>query len=116
TTVQFEIYDANAMGVRVDWGGAIVAGTPQVHTIIEDKTLAISLFHNGVEITGTVAGTPRLPTNVLRTENFLAAFRDRHASFQGDVAEIIVYARALSPAERDTVEGYLFAKYAIPPG
>lgn len=33
--------------------------------------------------------------------------------FDGDIAEVILYNRALSTAERDSVQTYLFAKYAI---
>lgn len=33
----------------------------------------------------------------------------------GDIAEIIVYERALTGAERDAVRAYLYARYSIPP-
>ncbi len=36
-------------------------------------------------------------------------------SFEGDIAEVVMYDRALTDAERDIVNAYLYAKYA-PPG
>ncbi len=41
------------------------------------------------------------------------AFKDR--SWQGDIAEIILYSRALPDAERQQVEEYLTAKYGVKP-
>lgn len=36
-------------------------------------------------------------------------------TFNGDIAEILVFAEALSDADRNAVESYLFTKWAVPP-
>jgi hypothetical protein len=55
---------------------------------------------------------------------YLGAGKDADNPFSGDIAEVLVFNRTLSPDERDTVGGYLTAKYglaqfatnAVPPG
>ena len=44
---------------------------------------------------------------------YLGVRADNSYSFYGDMAEVIIYNKVLSPSERGAVESYLFKKYAI---
>jgi hypothetical protein len=55
-----------------------------------------------------------VPPVAVRGSNYIGQSywgSDRH--FQGDIAEIILYNRTLTPAEQATVRAYLAAKYEL---
>src|SRR5581483_5900533 len=90
-----------------------------------DPTWANSYVLNGVTrinsrvVVGTTTNRPTTPSVIsLVTTGAVSASsfsNDRGLSryWQGDLAELIIYDRALSDSEVATVEGYLFSKYGI---
>ena len=67
-----------------------------------------SLFVNGSQV---LTRTDQLPilTNISNTGNLGRG--DAGTYFPGDIAEVLVYTRAVSDAERKAIEAYLMAKY-----
>lgn len=67
------------------------------------------LLNGGLLRTGLVSPRPNVfaPTEIGSSASF--------GAFNGDVAEVLVYARSLSQADLQTVEQYLNNKYAITP-
>jgi hypothetical protein len=79
-------------------------------------------FVNGAAVNGTTTPVPTTPSviSLVTTGPVTAAnfSNDRNGAspvktWQGDLAELIIYDRALSAAERVAVEAYLVAKYEI---
>jgi hypothetical protein len=87
-------------------------GTPFVYTSKYDGANQTG-YLNGV------AGTPAASTGAFSSERISIGFRNSVASISNpnnrDYLEIIIYLAALSDADREDVETYLFEKYAITP-
>ena len=89
----------------------------RAQSVVYDKT-GLQSFLNGVAVGPSKPQSP----GVLGSEFVLAAHRyDYGTSLAGweyfansDIAEVIVYKRALTPTERLAVEGYLKFKYKLP--
>ena len=82
----------------------------QLAEVTENSTL-IQLFVNGALATSS---TGAAPANVALTSNFIAKSNwATDALFQGEIAEVIVYNRALTIPERQQVENYLNQKYRL---
>jgi Concanavalin A-like lectin/glucanases superfamily/HYR domain/PKD domain len=90
--------------------GAITLGEPVLLSVVYDTTQGRSLY-----VSGHIEGRS---TSILRNggirNNRLGAWINGADYFNGDIAEVIVYGRALSDAERVTAECRLASKYAIP--
>lgn len=61
-------------------------------------------------------GQTSVPSNVLRKPNYVGKsnYGETDPPFRGDLAEVILYGRALPEAEHAYVEAYLQAKYFDP--
>jgi hypothetical protein len=76
---------------------------------------------NGDVIDGTATDRPKTMSviSLITTGNVSADAFSRDRSYGrhwwGDLAELIIYDRAVTPAERTQIEGYLLAKYEIGP-
>lgn len=97
--------------------GAVAGGT-----IVATVTMAQSTFgiftatHSGSQIANRINGGTAATYNHTLNKTFTRyrAGNSTGANYlQGDIAEIIVYSRALSTTERQQVEQYLAQKYAI---
>ena len=104
------INGANRLWRQSAWVGAATIGVLRFQgTDTDDFTTWI----NGAPL--TVASTDLGTVNTVGNTtigSFTAAPVGYHA-FDGDIAELIVYDRALSTAERQTIERYLAGKYDI---
>ncbi|MFT6106338.1 MAG: prepilin-type N-terminal cleavage/methylation domain-containing protein [Rickettsiales bacterium] len=87
----------------------------QIHSVIFNHSFGKSYYENG--------GTPPTATQVvtsLEARTHLAAWpgsgmgRREVDFFNGDIAEIIIFSKALNDQEREDVEAYLSFKYDIP--
>jgi hypothetical protein len=83
-------------------------------------TTSGSTFVNGVPVNGTTTMRPKtlsvvsLVTTSAATASLLGTtFGGSSEFWWGDLAEVIIYDRALTSAERSRVDGYLTAKYGI---
>jgi hypothetical protein len=77
-------------------------------------------FLNGVAVNGQTTPRPQsmsvislVATGNVTSDNF-GSYRGAQNFWWGDLAEMIIYDRALSTSERQQVEAYLKAKYGTP--
>src|SRR5262249_42097860 len=82
----------------------------QVLEVVHSGFGVATIFTNGMQgAQGPVSNIG----NITRTGNFLGANSSASSFFDGQIAEVLVYNRALTASERASVEGYLYARYAI---
>jgi len=63
---------------------------------------------------GPATGADANPSGHLETRIGAATHGEAVQPWDGDIAEILIYSRVLTPQERLSVEDYLYNKYAIP--
>jgi hypothetical protein len=103
--------------------GQVTEGAWQIFAVVSGAGEAggpcwVSMYKNGLEVSG---GTSTVPTLVERKTNLIGRSKwpapDGAAStdpdYQGDFAEIILYARALDETQRSGVEAYLEKKWGF---
>ena len=106
---------------RINGGNRIWAQSAQTSTatiaafaLTGTTTANLLAWVNGVALTPASTGVAPINTNGNTTVGGYTAAPTGFHSFAGDIAELIVYNRALSDTERQTVEEYLRLKYGIP--
>ncbi|MBX7183681.1 MAG: carboxypeptidase regulatory-like domain-containing protein, partial [Vicinamibacteria bacterium] len=78
-------------------------------------------YINGAPVDGTQTARPRdlsvisVVTNANVPARLLGSYNGAMQFWWGDMSEVLIYNRALSPAERRAVEAYLGARYSIAP-
>ncbi len=73
--------------------------------------MTATVSRNGAAVGG---GTVYVPPVATRANNYLGrSYWAGDGYFQGDIAEVILYDRALSAAEQDAVRAYLAEKYEL---
>lgn len=95
---------------HVTSASGVTAGQYQILEALHDGTGAAFLYTNGV-----LGGQGLLNniTNISRSGNFFGTDFAKSLFFSGQMAEVIIYKSAITPAQRATVESYLAARYAI---
>jgi fibronectin type 3 domain-containing protein len=99
-----------------DTTGGLVAGEASLVSVHQEAGAANSLSFaetakNGVPLYGKNVYVPPVAT---RTLNFIAkSYWTQDQLFQGDIAEILLYNRVLSYAERAAVHSYISQKYSL---
>ncbi len=88
---------------------AITLNNFQVLECVADGTGNASIYTNGV--LGGQSSTMNLLNNVVRANNYLAQGSGGGNFFQGQIAELLLYNRGISAAERAAIEGYAFSRY-----
>jgi len=84
--------------------------TPRIHTFLFNSTIGKQYWLNGgINPDKTEAGQ----TASLSSYNGSALGRSGFTFFNGDIAEIIIFTRALKSEEKQLVENYLSKKYNI---
>jgi hypothetical protein len=97
-------YNLNATGVMLD-------NTPKIVHVKSTTTGTTSVGINGGAEEVLLTGQTWTPENANYTIGNALGIASRF--FNGDIAEILVFPRALSTTERQAVERYLANKYAI---
>jgi hypothetical protein len=69
-----------------------------------------TFYTNGVQ---NAQGTLNNPNSVTRANNFLGVDNGGTLLFQGEIAEIFVYNQAVTAANRNSIETYLFNRYHL---
>ncbi len=93
----------------VELVGSDIRGQGWVHLCITRSGDTWTLYENGV-----IADTSSVNVNIIQDEATLSAvasFDTRH--FNGDIAEVLAYNRALSNTERIALENYLNTKHGL---
>jgi hypothetical protein len=86
------------------------AGQVQVVTMVKDGTDSKGYLNGVLQDSNTVPNTLLAPIAPVA----VGARLDGDHGFTGDVAELIIYNRALTTTERETVESELMTKYVVP--
>jgi hypothetical protein len=107
--LSFWAYSSSVTRGKVEAPGVIVPDQFQTFGAVLYPGGRVVLTRNAAVV---AAGTTTMPSNVVRKPNHVGRASTGDAAFNGELYEMIVYARALNDAERAHVEGYLLAKYA----
>lgn len=91
--------------------GALTAGTYKTVGIVHSGAGTASLYINGTLATGP-ASIYNI-TNVLRSSNMLGKPIGGSNHINGQIAEMIMYNRAPTSFERQSIDAYFFTKYAL---
>jgi hypothetical protein len=95
----YEVFDAFFNG------GAFAVGAPQMVSAVHTSLLAVSVRVNQVN---SGAMTMPMPVVIERTQNFIGrSLYPNCVPFPGQLAELIVYDRAVGISERSAIETYL---------
>lgn len=95
---------------------ALTAHEPALYTVVQGGGEADGQVGATVSKNGEVVGSQAVyvPPVVTRALNYIGkSYWDSDGSFAGDIAEIILYNRALSAAEQAAVSTYLVNKYEL---
>ena len=107
---QFWFMDAAQTGWYSSPAAPATAGAPQVISVVKNGTGASSF------VNGAAVGTSNVPSAMLNPVAPLAIGNRASGldGYSGKIAEVLVYNRALSDAERQQVEAALEASYSNP--
>ncbi len=117
TDLRYEVYSGN-QSVGVSASNVLVNGSPQIVGVVQQggtpgNVSDVATFYNGTQAS---TGQANVPQNLIRNSNYVGKSNWPDALFQGDMAEILLYNRALTSAETQGVQAYLAAKYNIGAG
>jgi len=105
SALQYEVFTDVADGQS----GAFTTGEPRLLGVVHHPSGEVSLWMNGLANGVASFG---LPVREDRNQNFVGrTLYQGCPTWTGEIAEILFYARALEPAERQSVEGYLEQKW-----
>lgn len=118
STSGLQYWTDNSSG-STDWfdtSYGLVANETAVFSVTQAGGSANSLSYaevakNGVAIHGEAVYVPPVAS---RGQNYIGKSYWNEGIFQGDIAEIILYNRELTPTEQASVRSYIEDKYAIP--
>jgi hypothetical protein len=107
-------------GVRVNGGNRLWTPAASTQTSVVGvvqlagtSTTDLSMWVNGSPCMPTSAAATTVQTGGSGSVGTYSAVPIGSHNFNGDIAEIIVYSRALTANEQQTIEQYLFTKYAL---
>ena len=105
-------------GNGVRWfttNAALVSGEAAVVSVQQAAGAANAVVAASVAKNGQTVGSGQVfvPPVVERTRNYLAKSFWNEPTLNGDIAEVLIYSRALSAAEQTQVQQYLTTKYGI---
>lgn len=111
--VQFSVYNGTS-GTSAQTGAALTAGNFQLLEAIltpGSPNAAATCYLNGTA--GSTNSSMNNIPSLTRTDNFLGQASAAGNFLQGNIAELILYSRKLTEAERLATEAYLLQKYQI---
>jgi alpha-tubulin suppressor-like RCC1 family protein len=95
------------------WSGTTVARLNEQHlyNVVSTSTEWTSRLNGRVQFTTASNTVGFWPWPVIGSGGAVSGYGS--TNFDGDIAEVIIYDHALTPAERDSVNSYLFSKYGM---
>lgn len=107
STAGLFVFDSVGNWTRAD--ATMTIGDFQLFEAIHNGASTATVYNNGV------AGTPNNSmygiSSATKTNNYIGQFTAGGAYFQGQIAEILVFSRALTAVERANVNAYLLSTY-----
>lgn len=104
----FYTYNGSTASSLTD-SSAVTIGSYQLLEALQGSSTGW-IYKNGVL---GATGTLNAPGNATRATNLIGRDYSNSVFFQGEIAEILVYSGALTTANRESLESYLYARYAI---
>jgi hypothetical protein len=97
-----------------------VVSSLQRASLTVGKYQIVDAVHNGaasasIAINGTtqISGTVQNLVNIARTQDVLGANNTITTYWNGELAELLVYSRGVTEAERKSIQAFLFNRYQI---
>lgn len=112
TQSKIQAYNSTTASSLTSASSSVTVGKYQLLEAVHSGSATGTLYVNGVSV-GT--GTLQNMVNTARTNNRVGADLGASAFWQGELAELLIFAKGLSQADRSNVEAYLLAKYQIVP-
>lgn len=107
SSLQYEV----SFDVANGQDGAFTEGEPRLVEVVHDPSQAVTLWMNGLANGVASFG---LPVTIDRNQNFIGRTLYQNCpTWSGEIAELIMYSRAVSSEERQGIEGYLLEKWGI---
>lgn len=110
TQARFNAYNNTTSSNIITPSSSLTVGKYQLVDVIHDGAGNAILSING---TVKQSGSVQNLRNQSRSANILGADYNTSSFWNGELAEILVYSRALSEAERKDVQGYLSTRYQL---
>lgn len=109
--LRYRVYSPTQTTLDAD--DAVSFSTHKLYEVVQNgSTTNASIYINGTPT--ATSSTFNTISNVARSSNFLGKQFGNSNHFQGQIAEIVLYDRALTLSERLGMEAYFFAKYGAP--
>jgi hypothetical protein len=113
----FQYFTTNSSG-SYQWfvtQDALTTGEPALYSVIQaggsaGSSVSASVSRNGIAIG---SGSVYVPPVTSRTVNYVGRSYWNEGRFEGEIAEIIIYNRALTASEQAEVNAYLMQKYLL---
>jgi hypothetical protein len=113
--LQYFVDNASGSTAWFNTNDALVANQTKVFAVTQPGGTPNSNVTATVTANGTIVGSGNsyVPPTVTRTNNLIGKSYWNEGRFQGDIAQILIYNRTLTPAETDAVHTYLANKYGL---
>jgi hypothetical protein len=109
TGVALNVYSGSTPS-SVTASSGVTLNQYQLLEAVHNGAASATLYTTGVQ---TAQGAINNITNVTRTANLIGTNNAATIFFQGEIAEVIVYSRAVTASERANIESYLYARYGL---
>lgn len=108
--VRFNAYNAATASSIISPAASLTVGKYQIVDAVHGGVASASIAINGAtQVTGTVQNL----VNIARTQNVLGADNTIATYWNGELAELLVYSRGVTEAERKSIQAFLFNRYQI---
>lgn len=111
TGLTFSTYNSST-GSSATASSGVTLGSFQLLEALYNGSNTANLFVNGASL-GSSSSMQTLQ-NLVRITNYIGQDNSGGNRYNGQIAEMLLWNRQLTPAERAAVEGYLLSKYQMP--
>ncbi len=110
TQVRLNAYNATTASNVITPTSSITVGKFQLVDAVHNGAASASISVNGES---KISGTVQNLVNTARTQNILGANNTVTTFWNGELAELLVYSRAVTETERKNIQAYLFNRYQL---
>lgn len=112
TQSKIQAYNSTTSSNLTSPTSSVTVGKYQLLEAVHNGSGSGTLYVNGKSV---ATGSLQNLMNTTRTNNHVGADLTAAAFWQGEIAELLIFAKGLPAADRSNVEAYLLAKYQIVP-
>jgi hypothetical protein len=110
TQVRLNAYNATTASNVITPTSSITVGKFQLVDAVHNGAASASISVNGES---KISGTVQNLVNTARTQNILGANNTAATFWNGELAELLVYSRAVTETERKNIQAYLSNRYQL---